>query len=242
VTCQFVKKNSERCKRSVADGKPFCWQHTRGLLAKWHSLTKKQTVGFYVGVASLAATLWFGVHAVATIHVQSSGDNSVHIGHGATVSPSSTGDCSPNIIGGSNTVNCAPPPPKTHWTQERLAAGAHITHTVPTVSMASNDKLPTDNLANPGVVVKASIDRTATITGYRVTCDRPCQLVNVISDAMGGAFQGLLTNEVDGDDKVVLAGATTPIPMPSNYQIEMEIHSRDTKDVRVEQVTLILRP
>jgi hypothetical protein len=108
--------------------------------------------------------------------------------------------------------------------------------------MASNDKFPTENLANPGVVVKASIDRTATIKGYRVTCDRPCQVVNVLSDTIGGAFQGFLTNEVDGDDKVILAGATMPFPMPSNYQIELEIHSRDAKDVRVDQVTLIMRP
>ncbi len=36
-------------------------------------------------------------------------DNSVHIGEGAKVDQSSTGPCSPNMIGGSNTVNCAAP-------------------------------------------------------------------------------------------------------------------------------------
>lgn len=39
-------------------------------------------------------------------------DNSVHIGNGATVSQASAGDCSPNMIGGSNTVNCSEPAPR----------------------------------------------------------------------------------------------------------------------------------
>lgn len=140
------------------------------------------------------------------------------------------------------TINLGPPPPQLRWSQEQLAMRSQTKNALPTVSMVSNDKLPTDTLANPGVVVKASIDRTATITGYRVKCDRPCQLVNVISDAIGGAFQALLTNEVDGDSTVVLAGATMPIPMPSGYQIELEIHSRDAQKVKVENVTLVMRP
>jgi len=37
-------------------------------------------------------------------------DNSVHIGAGATVDQQSSGPCSPNIIGGSNTINCGPQP------------------------------------------------------------------------------------------------------------------------------------
>lgn len=42
-------------------------------------------------------------------------DNSVHIGNRAKVEQQSSGDCSPNIIGGSNTVNCGPPkPPPPH--------------------------------------------------------------------------------------------------------------------------------
>lgn len=37
-------------------------------------------------------------------------DNSVHIERGSHVEQRSSGDCSPNIIGASNTVNCGPPP------------------------------------------------------------------------------------------------------------------------------------
>jgi len=37
-------------------------------------------------------------------------DNSVHIGEGAKVDQNSNGLCSPNIVGGSSTVNCGPPP------------------------------------------------------------------------------------------------------------------------------------
>jgi hypothetical protein len=48
-------------------------------------------------------------------------DNSVHIGEGAKVDQSSTGPCSPNMIGGSNTVNCGPPPPEIHVSSKRVA-------------------------------------------------------------------------------------------------------------------------
>jgi hypothetical protein len=37
-------------------------------------------------------------------------DNSVHVAKGAKIEQQSSGDCSPNIVGGSNTVNCAPKP------------------------------------------------------------------------------------------------------------------------------------
>jgi hypothetical protein len=37
-------------------------------------------------------------------------DNSVRVEHGSKIEQQSSGDCSPNIIGGSNTVKCAPEP------------------------------------------------------------------------------------------------------------------------------------
>lgn len=39
-------------------------------------------------------------------------DNSVHLDNGSTITQQSSGDCSPNIIGGSPTVNCPPPTSK----------------------------------------------------------------------------------------------------------------------------------
>ncbi len=82
-TCQFVKQNNDACKRSVAIGHKFCWQHSHGLRAKWHSLTRRQTVEFYIGAASLAATLWFGIRGILpphqAVHVQSSGGQSPNI-------------------------------------------------------------------------------------------------------------------------------------------------------------------
>jgi hypothetical protein len=38
-------------------------------------------------------------------------DNSVHVDRGSKIEQQSSGDCSPNIVGGSNTVNCGPSPP-----------------------------------------------------------------------------------------------------------------------------------
>jgi hypothetical protein len=68
-TCQFLKQNGERCKRSVAEGERFCWQHSRELRAKWRSLTRSQSIMFCIGmcglvltIVSLLATLWFGIY------------------------------------------------------------------------------------------------------------------------------------------------------------------------------------
>jgi len=85
--CQFVKQNTERCKRPIAVGQAFCWQHARGLQAKWRSLTRNQTLGFsIIGVLSLAATIIFGIlsllpktPAAHSIQVQSFGDNSPNV-------------------------------------------------------------------------------------------------------------------------------------------------------------------
>jgi hypothetical protein len=84
--CEFVKRNNERCKRSVATGQKFCWQHSHGLRAKWRSLTRNQTIGFCIAAASLTATLWFGISSqlpkptmAPTVNVQSSGDQSPNV-------------------------------------------------------------------------------------------------------------------------------------------------------------------
>jgi hypothetical protein len=50
-------------------------------------------------------------------------DNSVHLDNGSKVEQQSSGDCSPNIIGGSPTVNCGPPPPpplSLNFSQEQM--------------------------------------------------------------------------------------------------------------------------
>src|SRR5207253_4084742 len=85
-SCQFVKRNEKRCKRAVAPGQKLCWQHSHGLRAKWRSLTRNQTLAFLIAVGSFAATVWFGLSALAppafrgrAIHVQSTGDNSPNV-------------------------------------------------------------------------------------------------------------------------------------------------------------------
>jgi hypothetical protein len=60
-TCQSTTKDGSRCTRSVADGRHFCWQHARGPLAKWHSLTRSQTVAFYLAVFGVLATIVLGI-------------------------------------------------------------------------------------------------------------------------------------------------------------------------------------
>jgi len=49
-------------------------------------------------------------------------DNSVHVEHGSKIEQQSSGDCSPNMIGGSSTVNCAPQPRIPNGNIDRLSA------------------------------------------------------------------------------------------------------------------------
>ena len=51
--CRFKRPNSAQCKRSVAAGQEFCWQHSHGLRNKVRSLTRNQTILFLLGVASV---------------------------------------------------------------------------------------------------------------------------------------------------------------------------------------------
>jgi len=84
--CQFVKQNKERCRRPLATGQTFCWQHAHGLRAKWQSLPRSKAVGFSLSLLSLVATIGFGVwdlflkpRPVPAVQVQSSGDNSPNV-------------------------------------------------------------------------------------------------------------------------------------------------------------------
>jgi hypothetical protein len=86
--CQFVKQNNERCRRSVVAGQTFCWQHARGLRAKWRSLPRSKAVAFSLSCLSLIATVGFGIwdiflkpqpHPSPAVHIQSTGDNSPNI-------------------------------------------------------------------------------------------------------------------------------------------------------------------
>ena len=83
-TCQFVKKDGERCKRSVAEGKPLCWQHAIGIRDKWYSRTPTQAFFSWIGIVGVLATFGFGIYSVfqkpaSVVHVQSSGDQSPNI-------------------------------------------------------------------------------------------------------------------------------------------------------------------
>lgn len=51
-------------------------------------------------------------------------DNSVHVEKAGTIEQQSRGPCSPNIVGGTNSINCGPPPLKLEYTFQTLAADA----------------------------------------------------------------------------------------------------------------------
>lgn len=56
-TCQSVTPNHTYCKRKIAVGEKFCWQHAHGLKAKWRSLTRNESLLFVIGVLGLLFTI-----------------------------------------------------------------------------------------------------------------------------------------------------------------------------------------
>ena len=51
--CEFVKQNGQQCRHRIEVGTKLCWQHTRGLRARWHALPRNKTLTFRIGLVSL---------------------------------------------------------------------------------------------------------------------------------------------------------------------------------------------
>src|SRR3954466_2284023 len=64
ATCRFLVGSQTYCKRKIPTGHNFCWQHAPGLKARWRSLTRNQSVIFFISVVGLLATLIFGVYPI----------------------------------------------------------------------------------------------------------------------------------------------------------------------------------
>jgi hypothetical protein len=67
-TCGFMTRSGMLCRRTVAGSGNYCWQHASGVRAKFHALTRNQTVGFFLGAGGLliglfgAALSYIGLH------------------------------------------------------------------------------------------------------------------------------------------------------------------------------------
>jgi hypothetical protein len=58
ATCGFIKSNGEGCRRNIAEGETRCWQHAKTWRHKYRSLTRDQSVIFYLTlVGTLVALL-----------------------------------------------------------------------------------------------------------------------------------------------------------------------------------------
>src|ERR1700733_1981498 len=136
-------------------------------------------------------------------------DNSVHIDGGSKVQQESSGDCSPNIIGGANTVNCGPPEPKINWylSKQWISKGVAITEIVFT------------------------LDHSIEIPAFRAKCDRPCK-TDYAWPVDGG---GVSTKLLHWDDHPNFAGVDFPAPRPlgAGVRILWVIESLDPNPVQV---------
>ncbi len=91
-------------------------------------------------------------------------DNSVHVDHGSKIEQQSSGDCSPNIVGGANTVNCPPPPPPPlHYTWSAEDAKS----TKPEYRFAKEITVQTNVTVQP---VSIHIEADSSISDLSVCC------------------------------------------------------------------------
>ncbi len=81
-------------------------------------------------------------------------DNSVHIEHGSKIEQHSSGECSPNMIGGSGIVNCAPQPRIPNGNIDRLSAQLAL------CSSGSTTAIP--NVVNPTGTTERDAQNLAT--------------------------------------------------------------------------------
>jgi hypothetical protein len=63
-TCQFRTPGGQSCKRRIAAGEAYCWQHASGWRRKIKSLSRNQILGLGIAMGSLTATLVLGVPAI----------------------------------------------------------------------------------------------------------------------------------------------------------------------------------
>ncbi len=80
-------------------------------------------------------------------------DNSVHVDNGSKIDQQSTGLCSPNIVGGSNTINC-PPAPKDNGIPERWKIAGNRFSELPTPELLANTRV----IANTIITAKAGLN------------------------------------------------------------------------------------
>jgi hypothetical protein len=140
-------------------------------------------------------------------------DNSVHMGDGAALDQNSNGDCSPNIVGGSNTVNCGPPPPHIEWSQ---VAGDPLSDGKKTV------------------VVSLKTDHSIEIPAFIAECSSPCSFVGV--SVNGGYMQPASLVRIGFPEWSGFV-FIQPRPLGAGVKVRWTISSRDGEPVTIKQIT-----
>lgn len=137
-------------------------------------------------------------------------DNSVHIEKGVTLDQSSTGLCSPNIIGGHNTVNCDTKPE-------------------PTMSFVREEQRKADTQGKVWTLWYFKLDHPMFDPAFEVKCDRPCVTNGIV----------VTGNNVDcpfyRPDEPNISGIVvkSPSPLPSGIELLLQLYSKDDKPVHV---------
>jgi hypothetical protein len=152
-------------------------------------------------------------------------DNSVHVDNGSSIKQNSNGDCSPNMVGGANTFNCGPPPPKMTWEHYQWPI----------------DRPKPNGIVHPDAYARISIDRDWPHAKFVVFCDRPCQAVTTCS-GVGLGVIGTRFVKVPGYPNALAFLVYGPDPLPVEPDCIVGVQSEDDNAVRIENIQQIKPP
>ena len=148
-------------------------------------------------------------------------DNSVHGGNGGTITQTSNGNCSPNMIGGSNTVNCGSSAPH----QVVIKLDKVIDNVVDHDEDGST--VPSQYKYNKDVII--SVDSVYTPVSIAIICDAPLAAVegSIRTEAVT-QINSLITVSSDPTTAIVYFEGSPATPehpivvrLRSNYQFSV---------------------
>jgi hypothetical protein len=167
-------------------------------------------------------------------------DNSVTVG--GDLSQSSQGNCSPNIVGGSSTVNCAPVPSEVSWKGEAITPDNTLANgrTYPgfTVGAMNEEgaRVVKQLAQNPGLLITLSPKNSWPTANFALTakCNRPCFGINARLEGAGG-FQPQYSAR-GGQPRLIFLSPAVVLP---TMRVLWEIRSLDSLPIMVGNIELI---
>ncbi len=136
-----------------------------------------------------------------------------------------------DITGNPTIINPPPTSPKALWTEEQFKSRP-VNISQPISDAAKKV------IANPGTLLKLSVDKTLLNPRFFARCDRPCTPVHVDMPMVEGLLGGSMANLIQ-DASVAVLRIDAPNPLPSDATLQWDIRSNDDKPIHIVEMGII---